>query len=57
MMRFKLPRQARKFRSIDDRVANLFHVPRNRFSAIDYRAARSKAFSAWAEIAAAPLAA
>ena len=57
MKRFKSPRQVQKFLSIHDQVANLFHLPRNKFSAIDYRAARTKAFSAWAEIAAAPLAA
>ena len=55
MTRFKSPRHARKFLSIHDQFANLFHFPRNAFSAIDCRAARAKAFSAWAEIAAAPL--
>ena len=57
MKRFKSPRQGQKFLSIHDQVANLFHFPRNKLSAIDHRAARTKAFSTWAEIAAAPLAA
>jgi putative transposase len=57
MKRFKSPRQVQKFLSIHDQVANLVHFPRNKLSAIDHRAARAKAFSTWAEIAAAPLAA
>jgi putative transposase len=57
MKRFKSARQVQRFLSIHDQVANLFHLRRNKFPAIDYRAARTKAFSAWAEIAAAPLAA
>jgi putative transposase len=55
--RFKSPRQVQKFLSIHDQVANLFHFPRNKLSAIDYRAARAQAFSAWTEIVAARLAA
>jgi putative transposase len=47
----KSPRQVEKFLSIHDQVANLFHFRRNKLSAIDYRAARTKALSAWAEIA------
>ena len=46
-----------KFLSIHDQVANLFHFPRNQLSATVYRASRTQAFSTWAEIAAAPLAA
>jgi len=57
MKRFKSPRHVQKFLSIHDQFANLFHFPRNTLSANDYRAARAKAFSAWAEIAAAQLAA
>jgi putative transposase len=57
MKRFKSPRHVQKFLSIHDPIANLFHFPRNTLSAIDYRAARAKAFAAWAEIAAAPIAA
>jgi putative transposase len=55
MKRFKSPRQAQKFLSIHDHVANLFHFPRNKLLATDHRATRAKAFSTWAEIAAAPL--
>ena len=57
MKRFKSPRQVQKFLSIHDQVANLFHFPRNKLSANKYRAARAQAFSAWPDIAAAPLAA
>ena len=56
MKRFKSPRQVRKFLSIDDQVANLFHLPRNRLSATRYRAARARAFASWAEIGTARLA-
>jgi putative transposase len=52
MKRFKSPRQVQKFLSIHDQVANLFHFPRNRLSANEYRAARAQAFSAWSDIAA-----
>ena len=54
MRRFKSPRQVQMFLSIHDQVANLFHLPRNKLSAIDYRAARTKAFATWAEIATTP---
>jgi putative transposase len=57
MKRFKSPRQVQKFLSIHDQVANLFHSPRNQLSADEHRATRAQAFSNWAEIAAAPLAA
>jgi putative transposase len=57
MKKFKSPRHVQKFLSIHDQIANLFHFPRNTLSAIDYRAARAKAFAAWDEIAAAPIAA
>jgi putative transposase len=57
MKRFKSPRQVQKFLSIHGQVANLFYFPRNKLSAIDYRAARAQAFSAWTEIAATQIAA
>jgi hypothetical protein len=41
----------------DDQVANFFHFPRNKLPANEYRATRAQAFSTWAEIAAAQLAA
>ena len=40
MKLFKSPRQVQRFVSIHDQVANLFHFPRNKLSAVDYRAAR-----------------
>ena len=55
MKRFKSLRHVQRFLSIHDQFANLFHFPRNTLSAIEYRAARAKAFSAWAEITTAPL--
>ena len=57
MKRFKSPRQVQMFLSIHDQVANLFHFPRNRLSAVDYRAARSQAIATWAAITTAQLAA
>jgi putative transposase len=55
--RFKSARQVQRFVSIHDPIANLFHVPRNRITATEHRAARSQAFETWAEIAGARLAA
>ena len=55
MKRLKSLRHVQRFLSIHDQFANLFHFPRNTLSAIEYRAARAKAFSAWAEITTAPL--
>ena len=57
MRRFKSPRQAQRFLSIHDQVANLFHFPRNRLSANAHRAARAAVFTAWGEITVAGLAA
>jgi putative transposase len=57
MKRFKSARHVQRFVSIHDPIANLFHFPRNQLTATDYRAARSHAFEAWAEIAGARLAA
>jgi putative transposase len=57
MKRFKSPRQVQRFLSIYDQVANLFHFPRHKLSANLYRAARTQAFSTWAEVATAQLAA
>ncbi|MEJ2228064.1 MAG: hypothetical protein P8Y67_07485 [Alphaproteobacteria bacterium] len=54
---FKSLRHVQKFLSIHNQIANLFHCPCNTLSAINHRAARAKAFAAWAEIAAAPIAA
>ena len=57
MKRFKSPRQVQRFLSIHDQVANFFHFRRANHSALEYRAARSQAFSTWAEITTAPIAA
>jgi putative transposase len=46
-----------RFLSIHDPIANLFHLPRNRLSATNYRAARAQAFATWAAVAGARLAA
>ena len=48
--RFKSPRQARRFLSAHDRIANLFHLRRGHVPAIRRRAARARASEAWAEI-------
>ena len=54
MRRFKSPRLVQMFLSIHDQVANLFHLPRNQLSAIDYRAAGARAVATSAGIATAP---
>ena len=53
---FKSARQVQRFLSIHDPIANLFHLPRNRLSATNYRAARAQAFATWAAVAGARLA-
>src|ERR671910_982238 len=57
MKRFKSARHVQRFVSIHDPIANLFHFPRNQFTAADYRAARAQAFKDWTEITGARLAA
>ena len=57
MKRFKSAGQVQRFLSIHDPIANLFHVPRYRLSASTYRAARAQAFTTWAEVTGARLAA
>ncbi len=57
MTRFKSPRQVQRFLSIHDPIANLFHLRRDHRPASDCRAARAQAFTAWVEVAGAPLAA
>jgi putative transposase len=53
MKRFKSARQAQRFLSIHDPIANLFHCPRNNQTAQAFRASRSKAMTTWADITAA----
>ncbi len=50
MKRFNSPRQAQRFLSVHDRVNNLFRLRRGHVSASEYRAARARAFEAWADI-------
>ncbi len=50
MKRFKSPRQAQRFLSAHDQIANLFHLRRDHVTASEHRAARARAFEAWADI-------
>jgi putative transposase len=50
MKRFKSPRQAQRFLSAHDQIANLFHLRRDHVTAVEYRAARVRAFEVWADI-------
>ena len=58
MERFKSPRQAQRFLSAHDQISNLFRLRRDHVAAVEYRAARTRAFETWAEVSGvAPLAA
>jgi putative transposase len=50
MKRFKSPGQAQRFLSAHDQINNLFHLRRDHVTAVEYRAARTRAFEAWAEV-------
>ncbi|MBL6082016.1 IS6 family transposase [Belnapia sp. T18] len=50
MKRFKLARQAQRFLFAHDQIANLFHLRRDHVTASEHRAARARAFEAWADI-------
>jgi putative transposase len=50
MKRFKSARQSQRFLSTHDQIANLFPLRRDHVTASDYRAARARAFEAWADI-------
>jgi putative transposase len=50
MKRFKSPGQAQRFLSAHDQINNLFPLRRDRITATQYRAARTRAFASWAEI-------
>ena len=50
MKRFKSPRQTQRFPSPHDQIANVFSRRRNHDTAARFRAARSQAFTTWAEI-------
>ena len=49
MKRFKSARQAQRFLSAHDQIANLFHLRRDHVTASEYRAVRARAFQAWAD--------
>jgi putative transposase len=49
MKRFKSARQAQRFLSVHDQVANLFRRPTNT-GAADHRSSRAQAFKTWADI-------
>jgi putative transposase len=50
MKRFKSSRQAQRFLSAHDQINNLFYLRRDHVPADQYRAARTQAFQAWAEV-------
>jgi putative transposase len=50
MKRFKSPRQVQRFLSIHDQIANLFFRHPSQDTAIRFHAARSQAFTTWAEV-------
>ena len=51
MKRFKSSRQAQRFLSVHDQVANLFHIPYPGAATADFRrASRERAFATWREI-------
>ena len=50
LKRFKSAGQAQQFLSAHDQINNLFHLRRDHVSATEYRAARRRAFAAWAEV-------
>src|ERR1700761_620105 len=50
MKRFKSPRQAQRFLSIHDQVANLFLRRRDHDTAANIRSGRTRAFATWTDI-------
>ena len=51
MKRFKSPRQAQRFLSVHDQVANLFHVPYPEKATAEHRrATRERAFAVWCDV-------
>jgi putative transposase len=51
MKRFKSARQAQRFLSVHDQVANLFHIPYPESVPADLRrTSREQAFAVWREI-------
>ena len=50
MKRFKSARRAQRFLSAHDPINNLFYLRRDHITAVEHRAARTRAFELWAEI-------
>ena len=50
MKRFTSARQAQRFLAAHDQINNLFHLRRDHLTAVQYRAARARAFEAWGDI-------
>src|SRR5919112_936614 len=50
MKRFKSPRQAQRFLSAHGQIGNLFPLRRDHVTAVQYRAARTRAFETWADV-------
>ena len=50
MKRFKSAGRAQRFLSAHDQINNLVHLRRDHVPAVEYRAARARAFETWAEI-------
>jgi putative transposase len=57
MKRFKSAGQAQRFLSAHDPINNLFHLHRDHVTAVQYRAARARAFATWADVTGAKAAA
>ena len=57
LVRFKSAGQVQRFLSVHDQINNLFHLPRDHVTAVQYRTARAQAFAVWAEVTSAELAA
>ena len=57
MKRFKSARQMQRFLSAHGQISNRFHSCRGQVTAVQYRAARARAFEAWADIGGAAAAA
>jgi putative transposase len=50
MLRSKSPGQVQRFPSAHDQINDLFQLRRDHVTAIQYRAARARAFEVWADI-------
>ncbi len=50
MRKFKSPKQAQRFLSVQAHVGNLFRIRYRHESATDYRTARHQAFVTWQDV-------